>query len=134
MARILVVDDDPDFVSVVRTILLSAGYEVDTAANGGQALQRMRAQRPDLIPLDIMMSYVLDGLDVTREMAQDPALKDIPVLIVSSLTGVEGVSGMFPTDEAPAADGWISKPVDPDDLLRRIAEFLPGGASKAGGK
>lgn len=134
MARILVVDDDPDFVSVVRTILLSAGYEVDTAANSGQALQRMRAQRPDVILLDIMMSYVLDGLDVTREMAQDPALKDIPVLIVSALTSVEGVSGMFPTDEAPAVDGWISKPVDPDDLLRRIAEVLPGGASKPEGQ
>ncbi|MGQ9457651.1 MAG: response regulator [Anaerolineae bacterium] len=134
MTRILVVDDDPDFVSVVRTILLSAGHEVDTAANGGQALQRMRAQRPDVILLDIMMSYVLDGLDVVREMARDPALKDIPVLIVSSLTSVEGVSGMFPTDEAPAADGWISKPVDPDDLLRRIAEVLPGGASKPEGQ
>ncbi|MGQ9595340.1 MAG: response regulator [Anaerolineae bacterium] len=134
MTRILVVDDDPDFVSVVRTILLSAGHEVDTAANGGQALQRMRAHRPDVILLDIMMSYVLDGLDVVREMARDPALKDIPVLIVSSLTSVEGVSGMFPTDEAPAADGWISKPVDPDDLLRRIAEVLPGGASKPEGQ
>lgn len=133
MARILVVDDDPDFVSVVRTILLSAGYEVESAANGAQALQRMRARRPDLILLDIMMSYVLDGLDVTREMAQDPALKDIPVLIVSSLTGVEGASGMFPMDEAPAADGWVSKPVDPDDLLRRIADLLPGGPPKAQG-
>lgn len=130
MARILVVDDDPDFVAVVTTILKSAGYEVDTAANGGQALQRMRAKRPDCILLDIMMSYVLDGLDVTREMAQDPALKDIPVLIVSSLTGVEGASGMFPTDEAIAADGWISKPVDPDDLLKRIAELLPEEARK----
>ncbi|MGQ9585586.1 MAG: response regulator [Anaerolineae bacterium] len=124
MARILVVDDDPDFVEVVRTILKSAGYEVVTASNGSQALRTMRAQKPDLILLDVMMSYVLDGLDVTREMAEDPTLRGIPTLIVSSLTGVEGASGMFPTDETVTADGWISKPVDPDDLLGRIADLL----------
>jgi len=129
MTTILVVDDDPDFVEVARTILKSADYDVLTAANGSQALQVMREQKPDLLLLDIMMSYVLDGLDVTREMAADPGLKDIPVLIVSSLTGVEGAAEMFPTDETIAADGWISKPVDPDDLLQRIGTMLPDADS-----
>jgi len=70
-----------------------------------------------------MMSYILDGLDVSREMAEDPRLKDIPVIMVTSLTGVKG-SGMFPTDEYIPVDQWLSKPVDPDTLLARVNEAL----------
>jgi len=76
-----------------------------------------------VVLLDIMMSYILDGLDVSREMAQDPALQEVPVIMVTSLTGVKG-SGMFPTDEYVPADEWLSKPVDPDTLLKRVAEAV----------
>ena len=87
MPKILVVDDDPDFVNVTRTILRSRDYDVITASNGEQALKVMRRDKPDLVLLDIMMSYILDGLDVSREMTQDDALKDVPVIMVTSLTG-----------------------------------------------
>jgi DNA-binding response OmpR family regulator len=83
----------------------------------------MREATPDLVLLDIMMSYILDGLDVSREMAEDPVLKDVPVLMVTSLTGVKG-SGMLPTDEYVAVDEWLSKPVDPETLLSRIEAAL----------
>ena len=72
MARILVVDDDPDFVKVTTKVLEKAGHEVVSAANGAKALKAMREETPDLVLLDIMMSYILDGLDVSREMAEDP--------------------------------------------------------------
>ena len=68
MGRILIVDDDPDFVEVTKRILGAAGYETETAANGAQALTAMRRQKPDLLLLDIMMSTVLDGLSVSEEM------------------------------------------------------------------
>jgi len=123
MAKILVVDDDPDFVKVTSKVLQKAGHEVVAAANGAKALQTMRKDPPDLVLLDIMMSYILDGLDVSREMAEDPRLKDIPVIMVTSLTGVKG-SGMFPTDEYIPVDQWLSKPVDPDTLLARVNEAL----------
>jgi CheY-like chemotaxis protein len=123
MAKVLVVDDDPDFVKVTSKVLEKAGYEVVSAANGAKALQVMRQETPDLVLLDIMMSYILDGLDVSREMAEDPALKDIPVIMVTSLTGVKG-SGMFPTDEYAPVDEWLAKPVDPDTLLSRVSEAL----------
>lgn len=123
MAKVLVVDDDPDFVKVTAKILEKAGYEVVSASNGAKALQTMRSSPPDVVLLDIMMAYILDGLDVSREMAEDPSLKDIPVIMVTSLTGVKG-SGLFPTDEYVPVDEWLSKPVDADMLLRRVSEAL----------
>ena len=123
MAKVLVVDDDPDFVNYASKVLGKAGHEVVSAANGAKALQTMRQNVPDVVLLDIMMSYILDGLDVSREMAEDPSLKDVPVIMVTSLTGVRG-SGVFPTDEYVPADEWISKPVDPDTLLERVDQVL----------
>ncbi len=123
MAKVLVVDDDPDFVKVTAKILEKAGYEVASASNGAKALQTMRSDPPDVVLLDIMMAYILDGLDVSREMAADPVLKDIPVIMVTSLTGVKG-SGLFPTDEYVPVDEWLSKPVEADVLLRRVSKAL----------
>jgi chemosensory pili system protein ChpA (sensor histidine kinase/response regulator) len=123
MAKVLVVDDDPDFVRFTSKVLEKAGYEVVSAANGAKALQAMRQDAPDVVLLDIMMSYILDGLDVSREMSEDPVLKDLPVIMVTSLTGVKG-SGMLPKDEYVPVDEWLSKPVTPDDLLARIEEVL----------
>lgn len=123
MAKVLVVDDDPDFVKVTSKILKKAGHEVVSAANGAKALKTMRQTPPDVVLLDIMMSYILDGLDVSREMATDPALKDVPVIMVTSLTGVKG-SAMFPTDEYIPVDEWLSKPIDPDALLARVNEAV----------
>lgn len=122
MATILVVDDDPDFVEIVRSILKSK-YELSTASNGKQALESMRKQKPDLVLLDVMMSYVLDGLDVTEAMNQDPNLRNIPVIMISSLPSTR-YAGMFPTDRYVAIDDWISKPINPNDLLSRVAKAL----------
>lgn len=123
MAKVLVVDDDPDFVRVATKVLEKAGYGVVSAATGAKALQTMRTDRPDVVLLDIMMSYILDGLDVSREMAEDPALKDIPVIMVTSLTGVKG-SALFPSDEYVPVDEWLSKPVEPGTLLARVENAL----------
>jgi chemosensory pili system protein ChpA (sensor histidine kinase/response regulator) len=123
MAKVLVVDDDPDFVKVTSRILEKEGHDVVSAANGAKALKAMRENPPDLVLLDIMMSYILDGLDVSREMAEDPTLQDVPVIMVTSLTAVQG-SAMFPTDEQIAVDEWLSKPVEPEDLVDRINAAL----------
>jgi len=123
MPKVLVVDDDPDFVKVTSKILEKAGHEVVSAANGAKALETMREDTPDVVLLDIMMSYILDGLDVSREMAEDPALKGVPVIMVTSLTGVKG-TGMFPTDEYVPVDEWLAKPIDPDTLVERVGQAL----------
>ncbi|MGC8786967.1 MAG: response regulator [Anaerolineae bacterium] len=123
MARILVVDDDPDFVEITRTILESHGYEVASAANGDQALQAMRKDVPDLVLLDVMMATVLDGLNLSHVMSEDPVLKDVPVVMVSSITDSPH-AGLFPTDEYIPIDAWISKPVQPKELLNKVARFV----------
>ena len=123
MARILIADDDPDFVQIMRTILESEGYEVASAKDGDGALQAMRQGGVDLVLLDVMMASVLDGVGVAHEMQGDPALKDIPIIMVSSIVSTPHAS-MFPTDEYVPMDAWITKPVQPDDLLQKISKLL----------
>ena len=122
-AKILVVDDDPDFVEIMRTILESHDYTVITAVNGQQALEQVKQHHPDLMLLDIMMSTVLDGLNVSEQLAQDPEAKYMPVIMVSSIAQTPH-AGLFPMEEQPHMDVWLSKPVDPSTLLAKVAELL----------
>jgi CheY-like chemotaxis protein len=123
MHRILIADDDPDFVETTRIVLESHGHQVSTAASGDEALKAMRADPPDLVLLDVMMSSVLDGLSVTYAAKSDPKLKGIPVIMISSI-GSSPQADMFPTDEYIPIEAWMAKPVAPDDLLKKIAKLL----------
>ena len=120
---ILIVEDEPGVVAAIRFLMEQQGYNVRVAEKGEDALDLISTNKPHLVLLDIMMSYILDGLDVSREMAEDPQLKDIPVIMVTSLTGVKG-SGMLPTDEYIPVDEWLSKPVDPETLVDRVSSAL----------
>ena len=121
MARILVVDDDPDFVEVVRLVLEAKGYQVEVAYNGETALEMMRENPPDLVILDVMMKGVLDGVYLAHTM--DEELPKIPVIMVSSITS-SPLSELFPTDEYIPIDAWISKPVQAEDLVRKVEELV----------
>jgi CheY-like chemotaxis protein len=123
MAKILIVDDDPDFVQVGRTVLEKEGYDVVEAANGRIALEMMRQEKPDLVLLDVMMSTTLEGVDVSKELASDPDLKDVPIVMVSSIATTEYASD-FPDEEAIPIEAWISKPIQPKVLLRVVRQFL----------
>jgi CheY-like chemotaxis protein len=122
-ATILVVDDDPDFVEIMRTILEANDYLVVTAANGDQALAQVKTHHPNLMLLDIMMSTVLDGLYVSEQLAQDPAARDMPVIMVSSIAETP-YAEVFPMDQQPHMDAWLSKPVDPKVLLNKVGKLL----------
>lgn len=123
VAKIVIADDDPDFAQIMRTILAAEGYEVATAKDGEQALRIMREGGIDLILLDIMMASVPDGVSVAYEMQKDAALKAIPIIMVSSIISSPHAS-MFPTDQYIPMDVWITKPVEPSDLLAKIAGLL----------
>jgi DNA-binding response OmpR family regulator len=129
-ATILVIDDDRDFVNITRMILESQQYRVVTAANGEQGLTIMRTEKPDLVILDIMMSYIVEGLDVRRKMAEDKALQHIPVIMVTSLTSARAQGEMPSHDYIPDSQ-WLNKPIDPDLLLERVREFLGTGSATA---
>jgi len=83
--RILVIDDDRDFLVYVTVVLETNGYEVATATTADEGLRLMREHLPDLVMVDMFMSYALDGWTVSREMQFDPALRAVPVLMVSAV-------------------------------------------------
>ena len=121
--KILLVDDDPLFVKATQLVLESAGYEVTPAKNADEALAVMRAERPDLVILDIMMDSILDGVYVSQIMFEDDELREIPVLMVSSIASSQYAS-QFPTDKYLHAVDFLFKPVQPSDLLESIQRFL----------
>jgi len=123
MKRILIVDDDPDFVEVTRAVLERAGYEVTSAADGDEGMRAVRETQPDLIILDVIMKTVLDGLEMSRQMADAEDLHDTPILMVTSIANSD-YAALFPTDEYIHIDGFLSKPIAPAELLRRVEALV----------
>ena len=123
MAKILIVDDDPDFCETTRLVLESAGYQVVTAADGQEGLRKVAEEKPDLVILDIIMETVLEGLHVSEQLANDPDSRQIPILMVTSIANTD-YAALFPTDEYIHIDGFISKPISPANLLNRVAALL----------
>ena len=121
--QILVVDDDPDFVEITRTILRKEGYQVASASNGDEAFRAMKQQRPDLVLLDVMMASPLDGVNLSGKMARDSELKAIPIIMISSIDSSQHAD-LLPDDVHIPIDAWISKPVNPEHLLKTVRRFL----------
>ena len=116
-ARILVVDDDPKIVNLVRAYLLSSGFTVLSAGDGAQALESVRRDRPDLILLDLMLPEV-DGLEVMRRLREEGS--EIPILILSARGATsERVRGL-----AQGADDYLPKPFAPSEMLERVRAIL----------
>ena len=120
---VLVVDDDPDFVEATRLVLTTEGYSVRVSASGRAAIASMSADPPDLVIMDVMMEGILDGWDATRRIRSDPRLRDLPVLVVSSITSSDYL-GMVPTDDGHLIDNFLSKPVAPSQLLAEVKRLL----------
>lgn len=87
--RVLIVDDDIDVIAVIDTILTNAGYEVHSAMNKDEGLEKLRIVRPDLVILDVMMTTVYEGFEMAQEMLANYEFKDIPFLIQSSIEIIE---------------------------------------------
>ncbi len=124
-ARILIVDDDPDFVEATRAILESKAYEVVAAYDRNEGMEKINSEKPDLILLDIMMKKLDDGFTICYKLKHDPELKEIPVLAISAITKETGFKFSVETDgEYFEADDYIEKPVKADDLLMRVEKLL----------
>jgi DNA-binding response OmpR family regulator len=125
MYKILLVDDDPDFVAATKAVLESrSDYQVLTADNGVFGLPIARAEKPDLIILDVIMPFE-DGFAAARKLKADPELSKIPIIILTSFshrmaeTDVSVAQGM----ELEAED-YVEKPVTPQELLQRVDKLL----------
>lgn len=124
IAKILLVDDDPDFVEATRIVLESAPYDVTVAYNGDEALLKVGEVNPDLIILDIIMPEQ-DGFKVCEALKSDPELSKIPVIMLTSLSQRMGETAFSVTDGMMLeAEDYVDKPITPDQLLKRVAKFL----------
>lgn len=120
--KILVIDDEPDVVTFLTTLLEDNDYTTVSAKNGVEGLAKAKSEKPDLILLDITMPEK-SGVRFYRDVREDPNLKDIPVVMV---TGVMKEFEKFISTrrQVPPPDGYISKPVDTAKLLETIAGLL----------
>ncbi len=118
--RILVVEDQEDNLRILRDLLTNAGFEVIEAVNGKEALSVAEAERPDLILMDIQLPE-LDGLEATRRIKANSAIRHIPVIAVTSYAMSEDNERAM----AAGCDAYFAKPVSPRTLLAKIREYLP---------
>ena len=118
MARVFVVDDEPDMVDLLATILKADGFEVDTDTDGRSALARLLAEPPDL-----------DGMELLKLLRLDPKGSLVPVLVVSARTGHQDQLGTLQL----GANAYICKPFSPRELVRQVRQLLaaPQGETSA---
>jgi DNA-binding response OmpR family regulator len=128
-AKILIIDDDPDFVDAVTPILKSAMYDVVCASNPAEGKEKALSEKPDLILLDIMMDSLFDGFSLCHDIKTSKefeGMKDTPVIFVSAVKEMTGSRFQFKGEEQGlrGPDDYIDKPVKPDDLIARIERLL----------
>ncbi len=124
--RILIIDDDPDITEAMTVVLENRGYEVDSAADGSEGMEKLKANRPDVIVLDVMMRTRQEGFEFSRELKSNPDYKDIPILMLTAVkekTGLDfkptaGDESWLPVEE------FLDKPVKPDVLLEKVQGLL----------
>lgn len=117
--KILLVDDEPDILTVTTFRLKKAGYEVITAVNGQEALDKAKTARPDMILLDLLLP-IMNGYEVCKKIKSDDTLKKIPVVLFTAST-VDTIEKKL---EGSGADDCVIKPFEPEVLLAKIKKFI----------
>lgn len=124
--KLLIIDDDPDFVDGIRIILKKATYEVDVAYNPKDGFKALETGQYDLLLLDIMMGRGAEGIMIARKMRKDTRLREIPVLIITGIR--EQIAFLFPGEQVHphfvAVDELVEKPIEPKLLLEKVDVLL----------
>jgi len=125
--KVLVIDDEPDVLTYITSILKKNGYSAVTASDGLEGMEKAKAEKPDLITLDLLMPE-RTGIKLYRELRKDEELKATPVIMI---TGIASEASHFADfkkfiyeRKIPGPEGFIEKPFKPEDLLRKIKEAL----------
>jgi len=130
-AQILLVDDDPDIRDSLRIILEKNGYEVRTASNGREAMAQLKAEVPDLMLLDVMMTTDTEGFDLAYELRDTPEFKNLPIILLTGFLDKVREEGPDRFQKILGEDWpahWLlEKPVDTKKLLGKMQTLLGGG-------
>jgi CheY-like chemotaxis protein len=132
MAKILIIDDDPDIILSTRMCLEKEGHEVVDAKNGREGLDRIKADQPDLIILDVMMDTATEGFQLALKLRQtDPtsdlaAYSKIPILMLTAIHSTTPLRFETDIDYLPV-ELFVDKPIDPDDLVNKVKWVLNEG-------
>jgi DNA-binding response OmpR family regulator len=121
MAKILIVDDDPDVVDAVQLFLEKEGYEVATASSRAEGMQKIQESAPDLLLLDCMMESADDGMVMARELRSQGFTA--PILMLSSI-GITLGQDFDKDEEVLPVDEFLEKPIEPGVLLSKVGEAL----------
>jgi len=119
MARILIVDDEPELTDMLKMRLESAGYEVITAVDGQEGLEKAKKEKPDLMILDLMLPK-MDGYKVCGLLKNDARYSKIPIIIFTARAQESDVK----MGQEVKADAYITKPFEPNKLMSKIKELL----------
>jgi two-component system alkaline phosphatase synthesis response regulator PhoP len=124
--RLLMIDDDPDFVEVIVSILEDADYEVDAKYNPDDGFQALKTGSYDLLLLDVLMGRGAEGIMIARKIGEDEKLRETPILIITGMR--EQIAFLFPGQPVHPSfvpvDELIEKPVEPDLLLEKVSKLL----------
>lgn len=135
MTKILVVDDEPAIVVYLTTVLGDEGYDTCSTTEALAVLDLVRAERPDLICLDIMMPQ-RSGLSLYQSLKRDPETRAVPIVFVSAFSELHDLSSpvyfrkLIPEPEVPEPDACIEKPIDVPSFLETIARLVKSPASQ----
>jgi two-component system cell cycle response regulator DivK len=127
--KVLVVDDEPHVVTYLEMLLQDNGYDTIAASNGREGMDKVKAERPNLVCLDITMPES-SGIQFYRDLKEDPALQAIPVVIVTAVTGYGGDPDglkkfLSSRRHIPPPEGYFSKPIDKSEFIDKIKQLLP---------
>ena len=129
MAKILVIEDDPDMVAALRMPLEADGYEVSAAASGQKGLQMVKQVEPDLIILDAMMETQTAGFQVSLQLrsrdkdSEYAAYRSVPILMVTAIHTTTNLR-FGPDEDYLPVDGFVEKPIEPADLLEKVGGLI----------
>lgn len=121
--KILIIDDDPDFVQATGIVLKSAGYEIVEAFSGKEGLEKSKSDNPDLYIIDLMMETYSEGTNVVDALVKNKKTKNKPRIMITAVD-LRGPWNSYPQDEWLDCDFLLQKPVSPDDLLRYVEKAL----------
>jgi len=125
MAKVLIVDDDADLQEATALLLEKSGFEVCSAYNADEGLEKVRSEKPDLVILDVLMPTEYEGFEAARRIREDLGLRDLPILMLTAVHAMKKVPYRFAPDEKwLPVDVFLDKPVQPDVLIEKIQELL----------